>query len=457
MPNVLETLDQLKKKKPFKREKDYRPYLDNQGSSKIEEAPSSTEKQKVEKNIKETVVHSSVKKEGVPAPKAKSTPVQSEVSTHSEPTPKVNTHLNTQKTEMSTYVSTQTEQTAEIPHFVDRETRIVALDGEKRPVLNRKHVLVLQFLRNCLAKDNETKLIYHSQISKGLQIPVASVRRYLSELKNLKVIQNTRRGWHNGFQGNFYHLDLLKVKEVCSLAEAFQMQRSDWSQRSANSEFENPHMSTHVNTQMNTFSSSSNLNNKTTTTKHAQIDLSGIDLEAFPNFDRSRLIEIIGKYPTVESLQDFVDRVEFAIKEKMGTSNAIRDPNAFLFKAFQTGVNVGAGYKSRAVRFEEDALKREKEKLEALEKINDEKRKLELRRARMDFESWLADGGKPLKDQIERERKQQFVKSGFDVPPAQQLKQFKEIAVTQYLLKAEFPVTFKEDLLQTQNQSYIEQ
>lgn len=121
---------------------------------------------------------------------------------------------------------------------------------------------------------------------------------------------------------------------------------------------------------------------------------------------------------------------------------------AFMDFCFDKGVDVDASYKSRAVRREEEAIKRQEEELEQLQKIRDTKKAIEMKKAKINFEAWLEQVAKERMAEFENERRKIYpTRAEFDVPSSVKLKQLKEIQVDQFIIETGLPMTLKEDLI----------
>jgi len=186
-------------------------------------------------------------------------------------------------------------------------------------------------------------------------------------------------------------------------------------------------------------SSNINFNNSNTTTYSESgmpLFVEEIDLSKLPWIDRQKLRKYLRKYQTREALQDFVDRVAFAIENQKGTKNEVRHPGAFIDSCYERGVDVSGTYRSRDQLKEEEDLKREQEELENFKRIRDERKKIEGEKLKFTFEDWFENAAKDRMQEFEKERALTYPEiQGFPIPRQVKMKQIREVAASTFVFE----------------------
>lgn len=318
-------------------------------------------------------------------------------------------------------------------------------------------IRIYQHLETHVQSRNVTRIISLARIADSVNASLETVGRHVDKLWSMGVIKNKARMNIGVIRGNVYELDpsryedlLKEFKALCSFTQWKVNQIAQTSMKNSSENHVEPRVTsrhTGMHTGIDTaFSSSSNIYKNTTT--ETGIDFSEIDFSAFPGIDSTTLRQFTLKYPTADSLQDFIDRVAYAIKEKLGLPSAITNPNGFLFSSFKEGVNVGHGYKSRKVLRDEEELRVEQAEMDELLRIRNEKRRLDVERSKLCFEDWLETTAKSRMKDFEEERKKAFPSKGsFDAPMPIRMKQLKEIQVDTFLMETGTPMTFRDLLI----------
>lgn len=294
--------------------------------------------------------------------------------------------------------------------------------------ISTKHLRLLVHFRKLCGSSNIVGPTTYFILSNETGIPERSLARYVKIL-TLKGIIQPKSGRHtDGSQGTTYICDLRLMNDALSLS--FLTGQSD---RQVARQFER---------------SSSNYINTTTLQKSGMpLFVSEIDLSALPGIDPQVLKKYVAKYDTQEALQDFVDRVAYAIKIQAGTKNEVKFPGAFMAKCYEEGVNVPPTYKSRKARLEEEALSRELAEFEALKQLRDERRKLEVEKAKIKFEEWLEGLTRDQIMKFESEQRVRFPSGGaFEVPASVRVKQLMEVKLDHFILETGLPQQFRDPL-----------
>lgn len=284
---------------------------------------------------------------------------------------------------------------------------------------------------------NEVSITY-GELANRFGRDQSNIRKQLKKLMKDRLIEKVFSGWVNDSQRSILRLNVARLNEIVANFEVHRLPRQI--------ELSAPR---HLPR-----SSSNNYNYSSTNTepmpRHTGfvVDLNEIDLSKLPGVDRQKLRKFLSKYPDLESLQDFIDRVGTAIETQKGTKNEVKHPGAFLETCFEKGVDVPASYKSRRALAEEEALKRETEELEALKAIREKKKAIEAEKAKLNFEAWLEQVAQSKMEEFEHERKKLFpTPDEFGFPASVKLKQLREIQVDQFLLETGTPDSFRNVLL----------
>jgi hypothetical protein len=365
----------------------------------------------------------------------------------------VNAHENSvsaQPPSMSTPMSAHLERSLSTQNAGSSAGGLLVHAKEKKVALQVRHIKILQFLKNNLVTENATRLIYHKQISDVTGIPFASVRRYMSELKSLGVIISSRKSWSNGYQGNYYHLNLVKCRECLGLLESMRYMSAEFNEPQATQRLSERSMPAQTEYSLNTNSSSSSFKKNITTTEATPYDLNNLDVEEFHGLDVESLVRFRANYATLEAFQNFIDKVAYVVGKSRGTSSELRNPNAFLIKSLERRyVNVDSEYKSRALRREEEELASRQAELDAMKRIRDERHQVEAAQAKLKFESWVESESRRRSEEFEKERTRTFPvgKGSFDVPPSIRARQLLEVQVDTFLIETGLPLTLRGALI----------
>jgi len=350
---------------------------------------------------------------------------------------------------MSTPMSTQNERSFGPPQ------PSVAVDGlihqakERRIALQIRHLHVLGYLKTNLVSENSTRLIYHRQICDVTGIPFASVRRYISDLYNLGIIIARRKAWSNGFQGNYYQLNLVKTRELLGMMESLRYMSSEFNEARPQKNPSERSMSAHYEHSLSTNSSSSNLKIDSTTTDDNHYDLAKLDIDEFPGLDIESLVQFRRNFNSLEAFQNFIDKVAYVVQKGRGTPSEVRSPVGFLIKSLERRfINVDPGYKSRLMRLQEEELRLRQLEVEEMKRVRGENKKLELEKAKILFEEWLSNEAAKRIHEFEAERKRlNATQKGYDVPAQVRAKQILQIQADTFLLETGLPLTMREGLL----------
>ncbi len=265
----------------------------------------------------------------------------------------------------------------------------------------------------------------------------SNIRKHLKKMIKTGLLHKVASGWIDDQQASVYRLNVIQMNEIVVQHELRRMPRQN--------EIDLPRHDGR--------SSSNNYLNSTTTEELPRhfadrVDISMIDLSAVQGVDRQKLKKYISKYSTLESLQDFVDRVACAINGQIGTKNEVKFPGAFMDSCFDRGVDVPATYRSRRALIEEEHLKREQAELDHLKKIQEERKKIEGEKLKLKFEDWLRQAGAVRIAEFEAERSRMFPKnSEFDVPAKVRMNQLRQIQADTFILENGLAMTFRESLV----------
>lgn len=307
--------------------------------------------------------------------------------------------------------------------------------AETKNNISTKHLMLLAYFKKLCGSSNQAGPTNYFQLANETGLPERSLKRYVKELKEMGVIEQANSGWQpEGSQGTIFIFNQRLLNDSLSLSFLTSQNAVP--------------MGGHFRR-----SSSNNINFIKTTTTESMNGmpnfLEELDLSKLPGVDRQKLRKYFGKYPDRESMQDFIDRVAFAIESQKGTKSAINHPGAFIDSCYDKGfVDVPSTYKSRRVLAEEEALKREQAELEEIQKAREKRRLVEGEKAKIKFTDWLDAHAMKRMAEFEQKVAEKFpVTPGYPVPPSIKAGQLKQVQVEAFLIESDTSPSLRDILI----------